>query len=72
MLGYDHIIIGFRKWLKRAILSIAYVFYIPKSSANLISLAKLNDVGFYWDNKTWNLYDNKKKNQIVGYIEQMV
>ena len=53
---------------KGAILSMSYVFYIPESPANLISLAKLNDVGLYWDNKTWNLYDAKGSGQIVGYV----
>ena len=53
---------------KGAILSMAHVFYIPESPANLISLAKLNDVGLYWDNKTWNLYDTKRTGQIVGYV----
>lgn len=53
---------------KGAILSMAHVFYIPESPANLISLAKLNDVGLYWDNKTWNLYDAKGTGHIVGYV----
>ena len=51
-----------------ALLSMARVFYIPQSPANLISLAKLNNVGLYWDNKTWNLYDATETGNIVGYV----
>lgn len=43
-------------------LSMSRVLYIPQSPANLISLAKLNDVGLYWDNRTWTLYNAE------GYI----
>lgn len=32
---------------KEAILSMAYVFYIPKSLTDLISFAKLNNIGLY-------------------------
>ena len=46
----------------------AQVFYILQSSANLISLAKLNNVGLYWDNKTWNLYNVMGISNIVGYV----
>lgn len=49
-----------------AILSMSHVYYILQSPSNLISLAKLNDVGLYWDNQTWNLYDIKETGQILG------
>ena len=49
-------------------LSMSRVLYIPQSPANLISLAKLNDIGLYWDNCTWALYDAKGTGNPVGYI----
>lgn len=45
---------------KGAILSIVHIFYILEFLANSISLAKLNNVELYWDNKTWNLYNTKR------------
>ncbi len=48
----------------------AQVFYILQSLANLISLAKLNNVGLYWDNKTWNSYDITEIGNIVGYMSK--
>ena len=44
------------------------VLYIPESHANLISLAKLNDIKLYRDNQTLNLYDIKEFRVSVGYI----
>lgn len=55
---------------KKAILSMSYVFYILVSFANLISLAKLNNIRLYWDNKTWNLYNTKRSNHVVDYISK--
>lgn len=55
---------------KRTILSLSYMFYIPESPANLISLAKLNNIRLYWDNKTWNLYNAKKTGQVVNYVSK--
>ena len=45
-----------------------HVLYIPQSPANLISLHKLNEIGLYWDNQTWHLWNDKKQGQIIGYI----
>ena len=45
-----------------------YVLYIPQSPASLISLHKLNKAGFYWDNRSWYLSDDKQGGQIVGYV----
>lgn len=53
---------------QRAILSISHVLYILKSPVNLISLAKLNNSGLYWNNRTWNLYYAKETGEIVGYM----
>ena len=68
--GIAVLLLALKNRQKRAILSMSHIFYIPESPANLISLAKLNDVGLYWDNKTWNLYNAKGSGQIVGYISK--
>ena len=46
----------------------SHIFYILESLVNFISLTKLNNVGLYWDNKTWNLYDTKGSSQIISYV----
>lgn len=49
-------------------LSMSRVFYILQSPANLISLAKLNDVGLCWGDRTWGLYDAKElETQLVTF-----
>ena len=52
----------------RVQIPMTYVLYIYQSPANLISLYKLNEARLYCDNRSWYLWDNKKKRQIIGYI----
>lgn len=51
------LLLALKNCQKRAILFMIYVFNILEFFANLISLAKLNNIGFYWNNKIWNLYN---------------
>ena len=49
-------------------IQMVHVLYIPQSPVSLISLHKLNKAGFYWDNRSWSLSDEKRGGKIVGYV----
>lgn len=44
------------------------VFYIFQCSANLINLAKLNNIRLYQDNCNESLYNAKRSGKLVNYI----
>lgn len=55
-------------------LTLTNVWYRPQCSVNLVSQARLNDAGVFYDNKEWTLYLARREatsKQTIGYVPRV-